>query len=204
VLTLTYDTAIHKHLLPGEQLLWVGRPRQGWAYRWSNRLFLVQLAVGVMSLVWLAEIANWGASALGIDLRLPLGRPSLRFSTMVMFLGGVTMWQLYRDRRRRAGTWYAVTDRRVLFVLTSVTPQSVIGVEFDEIASVSLNAGMDVLAPLNAVILRLKSVDPYLLNSKVLGYQMGNNLIVLEALEEPQEFCERVRRRARSGGVKDE
>jgi len=55
----------------------------------------------------------------------------------------------------------------VLFVLTSVWPESVIGMDFGDIFEVFLNNGMEVPGPPNAIILKLKKIDPYLANSSV-------------------------------------
>ncbi|HEX4794174.1 MAG TPA: hypothetical protein VH370_10300 [Humisphaera sp.] len=197
---LPYDTAIQKHLCPGEELRWVGRARQGWRYRWSNRLVIVQTAAAVLSLVWLFRFAIWSMSELGFNAGPMPTHPSLRSSILVFALGAITTWQLLAERRRRAGTWYAVTDRRVLFVLTTVYPQSVIGVEFDEIAGVSTNAALDAPAPAKAIILQLKHVDPYLCASRVLGYQMGTTTIILEDIEDAQEFYKQIMRRGRLDG----
>jgi hypothetical protein len=195
---LPYDTAIQKHLRPGEQLRWVGRARQGWRYRWSNRIVIVQTAAAILSLIWLFRFAIWYMSELGFNAGPTPTHPSLRSSILVFALGGVTSWQLLSERRRRAGTWYAVTDRRVLFVLTSVFPQSVIGVDFDVIAGISTNAALEEIAPANAIILQLKHVDPYLCNSRVLGYQMRSRTIILEDVEDAQEFYNQLMHRGRT------
>lgn len=197
VLTLPYDTAIHKHLRPGERALWVGRPRQGWGYRWFNRVLIVELAGAVFALVWLAGLANWCALSFGIDLGLPLGRPSACTSTLMLFGGAAVAWQLIAERRRRAGTWYAVTDRRLLFVRTNTFPQSAIGVEYNDIARFSLNAAREIPAGRNAVIIMLKEIDPYMACSDVLGYQVSDSMIVLEDLEQPQEYYDQVMARIR-------
>lgn len=193
--TLLYDTPFDKHLRPGEQLRWVGRPRQGWRYRWTNRLLIVEIGMAVFSLIWLTKFANWCAFTAGFNLGLPLDRPSLRSSILVLLFASVLAWQLISERRRRAGTWYAVTDRRVLFVLTTVVPQSVIGVEFDQIAQISRNTFMEMFGPRDAILLKLKDIDPYMAGSRVLGYQMSARMIFLEDLENPREFYEQLRAR---------
>lgn len=200
---LSYDSPFQKHLQPGEQLRWVGRPRLGWRYRWFNRVLILQIAAAVAALVWLAKFANACLSAAGIHLALPLGRPSPRLTLIVFAFVGFTTWQMIAERRRRKGTWYAVTDRRVLFVLTSVRPQSVVGIEFDELCQVSLNSAMEFLGPLNGVILKLKHIDPYIAGSRVLGYQptiwrtnsartSASNAIFLEDIDDPHEFVRQI------------
>lgn len=200
---LSYDSPFQKHLQPGEQLRWVGRSRQGWRYRWFNRVLLLQIAAAVAALVWLAKFANACLSVAGIHLALPLSSPSPRLTLIVLAFVGFTTWQMIIERRRRAGTWYAVTDRRVLFVLTSVTPESVVSIEFHELCQVSLNTAMEFLGPLDGVILKLKHIDPYLAASRVLGYQntywssnpartSDKNAIILEDVDDSHEFIRQI------------
>ncbi|HSZ54093.1 MAG TPA: hypothetical protein VK797_00410 [Tepidisphaeraceae bacterium] len=101
-------------------------------------------------------------------------------------------WQLFSERRRRAGTWYAVTDQRILFVLTRRRPESVIGIEFSELSRISLNNAMEVMGPLDGVILKLNDIDPYMAASGVLGYQVSAKMIFLEDLEDPEEFVKQI------------
>ena len=189
---LSYDSPFQKHLRPGEQLRWVGRPRQGWRHRWLHRGFLLQIAGAVVAFIWLAKFAKWCLSAAGIELALPLAPPTTRLTLFAFAFVSFTTWHLFSERRRRAGTWYAVTDRRVLFVLTSVRPESVVGVELDELSQVSLNAAAEFPGPTSAVILKLKQIDPYMAGSGVLGYQMASNAIFLEDLEDPKEFVDQI------------
>lgn len=111
---------------------------------------------------------------------------------IVLAFACLTVLQMLFERRRRAATWYAVTDRRILFVLTSRRPESVIGVEFSELGRISLNKGMEVAGPLNGIILVLKHVDPYMAASDVLGYQVSAKMIFLEDLEDPEEFVKQI------------
>jgi hypothetical protein len=128
----------------------------------------------------------------GFATHRKLQLPGTRFCVLASLLLAITAWQIYSDRRRRAGTWYAVTDRRILFVLTTVWPQSVSAVEFGDIAEVSLNRGLHEVAKPTGVILKLKGIDPYLANSDVLGYQVSAKTIVLEDMDSPQGFYDQV------------
>jgi hypothetical protein len=170
---LPYDLPIQRHLHEGEHVLWVGRPRQGWAVPYVNQLLLgVQVWSAILLLRWAAQLLTWlVGDPLGGNPRWD----SPRFLALVVAVGLATAWQVVADRRRRAATWYAMTDRRLLFVRTDVVPESVIGVEFDEIAKVRLNRGRSImwLARPDAIRIELKRQDPYLLNSKVIGYQNG-------------------------------
>ena len=81
-----------------------------------------------------------------------------------------------------------------------------IGIEFDEFAQISLNSDLNMLGSLHAVVLKLKRVDPYVCNSRVLGYQLADRTIFLEDLEDPEGFYRHVRARGRVVplAVKDE
>ena len=54
VISLEYETPIQPQLRPGEQLLWVGRPRQGFLVRSWDSVFIV------VGLLWLACAMRWG------------------------------------------------------------------------------------------------------------------------------------------------
>jgi len=191
---LTYDSAIQKHLKPGERLLGVTRPHQGWAYRWHNRLLFVQVAWALAALWWLLKLALWSAGSLGVDLGLPNAPPTGLHTVVVLAGGVVVVRQLLLDRQRRAGTWYAATDQRLLFVLTNVSPESVIAVEYGEITNLRLNRRDDVPAPARDVIsFDLKHVDPYLCNSTVLGYQIASGAVVLENVADARDLFELIR-----------
>lgn len=139
-----------------------------------------------------------------MNLGLQWRPPTLGSSVIVILFVGVLAWQLIAERRRRAGTWYAITDRRILFVLTSVRPESVIGVEFGNLAQISFNNAMDVPGPLGAIVLKLKQGDVYLANSSVLGYQPRSQTILLEDLEDPREFYDQLLSRRRTDPESDD
>jgi hypothetical protein len=191
MIALNYDSAIQKYLRPGEQVFWVGQPRQGWAFRWWNRLVFVQILSAVIISWWLMSIVLWIIRADGpFPVRMGPG------NIMVLTCVGATVWQLIHDKQRRANTWYAVTDQRVLFVLTNVWPESVIGIEYNEIVEVSAHGRFDRATPGEGTLkILLKSGDPYIAASTVLGYQVSAREIVLETVPDVQDFCDWIEKR---------
>ena len=180
-----------KYLKPGEQVLWVGRPRQGWAFRWYNRLVVVQIACAVVIAWWLMSVILWMSGRGG---PFP-GSGNIPLDIMVAACVAGTIRQQIKDKQRRAGTWYAVTDQRLLFVLTTVRPESVIGVPYDQIVEISAHPRFDRASPGEGTLkFRLKAIDPYLSGSTVLSYQISAREIVLETVPDVQEFYEQVQK----------
>jgi hypothetical protein len=192
MITLNYDSAIQKYLKRGEQVFWVGQPRQGWAFRWYNRLVVLQMASAVIIAWWLIALALWMAGRGG-----PFPHTgSLPGDVAIVACVAGTIWQQIHDKRRRAGTWYAVTDRRLLFVLTTVRPESVIAIAYDEIVEISAHQRRYGASPGEGTLkIRLKEIDPYMAASTVLGYQMGVRTIVLETMPAVQDLCEMIDKR---------
>jgi hypothetical protein len=191
MITLNYDSAIQKYLKPGEQLLRVAQPRQGWVFRWNNPLITMQVICAVLIVWWLFSVALWMSGAGG---PFPAARPT-PLNIGVVVLVAATIRQLIRDKRRRAGTWYAVTDQRLMFVRTNVRPQSVIGVPYDQIVEISAHQRPDRATPGEGILkFRLKEIDPYLSGSNVLGYQMSAGEIVLETVPDVQDLCELIQK----------
>ncbi len=185
---LTYDTAVRRHLRPGERVDWVGRPRQGWAVPPVNPALLVcRLAAGLLLLGWSARVAAAGST----------GSPPVPTAS-VLLVAWLTVRQVVGDRRRRAGTWYAVTDRRLLFVLTAARPESAIGVDFDDILTVTRNRPMRVPASPAAVMVRLKQGDIYLSLSTVMRHQFVDRCVVIDDLDRPAELYRLLCRRCPS------
>jgi hypothetical protein len=97
-------------LLPGERLLWSGRPKLGLVFRLAD-LYMVPLA-----LLWIA-----GADDV-LDSRDLLADAPWAFGPWAMLIGGVGLYMLagrfLHDAFGRARLFYAVTDRRVLVLRT--------------------------------------------------------------------------------------
>jgi hypothetical protein len=174
MIVLNYDSAIQKYLKPGEQVLWVARPRQGWVFLWHNPLIVVQIISAVLIAWWLMGVALWMSGAGG-----PF--PGVRLLGMnvgVVVFVAVTIRQFIRDKRHRDGSWYAVTDQRLLFVLTTVRPESVIGIAYDEIVEVSAQQRVARASPgEGALKLRLLPANGwYQLQLPVRQAELGSNL----------------------------
>jgi hypothetical protein len=190
--TLRYDNPVKKHLRPGEQLLWVGRPETGWTLRWRHPLLIIGLAWAGLTFEWIRRMVGAYLFPVGAPMS---SAPPTRMMTVLVTLGTVLLaWHIWADRVRRLGTWYAVTDRRVLFVRQGVRPESAISYTFDEISGVLLNPRDEAttLPTRDKVVIRLKHSDAYAGLSGVLGYQLASNEIVLENLPDAKEFYELV------------
>ena len=93
-------------LVPGERLLWTGRPQQGLALRASDLLF-----IPFMSL-WLT-MAMWG---LIVSLRQE-GLTTLKFTAPFVLFGVAFVFARYWfDAKLRGRTFYGLTDRRAIIV----------------------------------------------------------------------------------------
>jgi hypothetical protein len=98
------EDVIRRHLEPGEQLIWAGRPPQGVRARLVDLWFVPMLLL----------------SLFGIALVLAIGQP-LALSGVGLY--GITVVFLAVDRfilapRRRARTWYGLTSERVVVIAT--------------------------------------------------------------------------------------
>ena len=99
-------TAIAPHLLPGERLLWSGRPKQGFAIRASDLLFIP------FTSIWLVGII-WGL----ITLLRQEGIPSLRFTVPFVLFGILFLVSRYWfDAKLRGRTFYGLSERRAIIV----------------------------------------------------------------------------------------
>ncbi len=98
---------ISAHRIPGERLLWAGRPKQGLAFRGWDVLYVPfggLLLVGGSIFIVLA-ISETGDPFLALFLSLWL------LAAAYMAVG-----RFFVDARRRASTWYAVTNMRALII----------------------------------------------------------------------------------------
>lgn len=103
--TMPPDPGIRGYLLPGEQVLWEGRP-DVWAYSMRGAWFAIPFSLlwGGFAIVWEVSViaggapfffALWGIPFVALGLYMIFGR----------------IWVARREAR---STRYAVTDRRVL------------------------------------------------------------------------------------------
>lgn len=103
---------LRPYLLPGERLLWIGRPIQGLALR-PNDLWIVPLTVGFAFLGLQQDARIAGGASPSFDLTFAV--------RAAMFLGGafyVAVVRFFQHAWVRRRTLYAVSDRRLLFLRT--------------------------------------------------------------------------------------
>ncbi len=99
---------IASHLLPGEQLLWAGRPKQGFVFRasdfWVVPFMICWSTLGVYFFISL--IKQEGASVELLVFELPF-----------LFFGGYMLFgRFWIDAKARSRTYYGVTDQRGLII----------------------------------------------------------------------------------------
>ena len=93
-------------LVPGERLLWTGRPKQGFALRGSDSFFILGMTLLVVCAIGVI-IAMWRQ----------MGVTSLQFS-LLFLLSPVTFiaTQYWFDAKLRGRTFYGVTNQRAIIV----------------------------------------------------------------------------------------
>lgn len=93
-------------LVPGERLLWAGRPKQGFALRASDSLFIPFMTLWLSGAIW----------AVFAFLRQE-GPGSLQFSLLFVLCGVAFVSSRYWfDAKLRGRTFYGLSDRRALIV----------------------------------------------------------------------------------------
>ena len=100
-----YDEAFSGRLLPGERVVWSGRPARGVIFT-ARDIFLVPF-----SIVWVGFAIFWTVAVAATGAPLPMLLFGLAFVAFGSTLMGGRFWL---DAWLRAGTRYALTDRRVL------------------------------------------------------------------------------------------
>jgi hypothetical protein len=113
---LDYESPIHQQLEPGERLLWVGRPRQGFFLRGSDAFYIpFSIVWGGFALFWETMVltslvrARGAAGVIGVVFAL-FGIPFVLVGLHMMF------GRFVLDARERGSTYYGVSDRRILIV----------------------------------------------------------------------------------------
>ena len=99
------DEDFRDRLLPGERVVWSGRPARGVMFT-ARDIFLVPF-----SIVWVGFAIFWTVAVAAA--RAPV--PMLLFGLALVAFGSTLMGgRFWLDAWLRAGTRYALTDRRVL------------------------------------------------------------------------------------------
>ena len=199
VRTLEYDSPILRLLRPGEELLWVGRPRRGLA-----RTGFINGSNLILSALWLGVATNWGwrlALWAGGEVGFTDPAPPPGVGASAIVLGGAALlaYRVHVGVIRRGMTWYAVTDCRVLFVLSRQSP-SVTGIDYADLEDVRLS---DLGDGFGSIDFTLREPDPYAANSDVTGGHMSPGLIfeAIPAAGEVYALIEERRRRCTDGGT---
>lgn len=107
------QTLLRSYLLPGERLLWTGRPRQGILFAGSDA-FLIPFSLfwGGFAIAW--NVGVWMIPPTGPDIAFKLfGLPFLIVGLYLIF------GRFLHDSSIRRQTFYAVTDRRVIALRAS-------------------------------------------------------------------------------------
>jgi hypothetical protein len=105
-----------RDLLPGERILWAGRPAK------RARLVARDIFPILFSIVWIGVILPWVGRQLADIIRardlsgVPGMLPGLAFLGFGLY---VSLGRLVLQRYLRRHTWYAVTDQRVLVRTTA-------------------------------------------------------------------------------------
>jgi hypothetical protein len=122
------STPITPHLLPGEQLMWTGRP--------GGRLFdATDVFMIPFSLMWGGFALFWETSVIATGAPLPMVLFGIPFVLLGLYLiiGRFVQRAIANNR-----TWYALTDRRALLVYGSAG-QQVRSVSLESVTDVSVN-----------------------------------------------------------------
>lgn len=104
---MTDESPIRAELAPGEQALWIGRPRGGLLLRGADTFAIP------FSLVWAGFAVYWMYSAAATGAPLPF----VLFGTPFVLVGiYMVIGRFLVDAKQREATTYAVTSQRVLIV----------------------------------------------------------------------------------------
>ncbi len=125
--------ALTPYLHPGEQLLWAGRPKQGFALRgWD----ILHLPIAIFA-------AAVGTILTVIELREP-SEPGAIVAALIMALAGyyAAVVRFFVDRWQRSLTYYAVTDQRAI-LLTKESPDYVRSVNLETLKKITYSRRSD-------------------------------------------------------------
>ena len=190
---IDYESPIPQFLLRGEDLLWVGRPRQGFFVRWWDPRLLVFGGIGLFfALRWAWRVALWSAGELGMSSAAS-ARPSLLETALVAGAAALAWFTLDADARRRRAVWYGVTDQRILFAQMTRGVPSVIGIAYDELGEVTLRRHAHGTGTLGFT---LRKPDPYMGHSDVILAAGGAFMDAVPAAAEVHDLIRDARERA--------
>jgi hypothetical protein len=124
-------------LLPGETVLWQGRPPTGILFRRRD------LVVIPFTLMWTAGAFAWEARALGLwgkgDPNLCPAVCGLPFIAIGLF---ISVGRFYHEMKLRRQTAYLVTDQRIL-ISCAIKYDSPFSLRYDQMPSVEFHTNAD-------------------------------------------------------------
>lgn len=151
MIQLGYDRPFHRYLLPNEQLLWVGRPRQGMMLRASDRYAIpLTLCAGAWVIYCGVGIMRPFTARRITEIRW-LGLPVIAIGLYLI------IFRFIHDAWRRRHTWYALTDRRALFLYRGKTVH-LYGVDLVDTSEIELKEHAD---GAGTIVFIEPKVDPY-------------------------------------------
>jgi hypothetical protein len=127
------EDVIRRELSPAEQLLWAGRPRQGFMLRAADAFMIP------FSILWLGFIIFWEASAIAMGAGLFFVMWGIPFILVGLYL---LVGRFWIDARQRAATIYGVTSERVI-IISGLLSRSVKSLNIDTLTDVSLSERPD-------------------------------------------------------------
>lgn len=130
---MTDESTIRSELAPGEQALWIGRPRGGLLLRGADAFAIP------FSLVWAGFAVYWMYSAAATGAPLPF----VLFGTPFVLVGiYVVVGRFFVDAKQREATTYAITSQRVVIV-SGLFSRKVKSLGFKTLAELSLSERKD-------------------------------------------------------------
>lgn len=128
------QSVFHDILKKGETLIWVGKPKQGFVMKPSDR-YLIPFSIFWCGFVFMWEYITWNMSD-GFPIMPIFGIP---FILVGLYL---VVGRFFMDNSIRKNTFYALTDKRIL-VRTGVWNTSVDIYRFDDIQHIQFKEKAD-------------------------------------------------------------
>jgi hypothetical protein len=162
-------------LLPGERLLWAGRPKRRLPFR-ATDLYLVPMGL------FFAALPFWDPDAWPLD--------DLESVAYVLFFAALGLYavfgRFFHEARLRSGLLYAVSDRRVILLETRRRRRSE-WIELAYLPMLELDRHEDGRGTLRFDV--EDEGDSYFSNDYRMWAPSGSNRLAFEEIENPQMVC---------------